>query len=150
MRGGDHHDFRPARPGLKNQVCEIETPDGWKGLTICNVVPNMFRFIDASPRKAPPMTDTPCDSSLPARYTDGRFGPGNPGRRAGSRNQASRRVVMAILEHFERNREDILDRLGLAYTPAYAGLLARLLPRQVELAPSFVDEVSDDEIARML
>ena len=96
------------------------------------------------------MTDTPCDSSLPARYTNGRFGPGNPGRRAGSRNQASRRVVTAILEHFERNREDILDHLGNYHTPAYAGLLGRLLPRQVELSSSFIDEVSDDEIARML
>jgi hypothetical protein len=96
------------------------------------------------------VTDTPCDSSLPARYTNGRFGPGNPGRRPGSRNQASRRVVMAILEHFERNREGILDRLGNGYTPAYAGLLGRLLPRQVELAPSFVDDVSDGEIDRML
>jgi hypothetical protein len=96
------------------------------------------------------VTDTPCDSSLPARYTDGRFGPGNPGRRAGSRNEASRRVVMGILEHFEKNRDAILDRLGGQYTPAYAGLLARLLPRQVELAPSPIDEVSDTEIARML
>lgn len=100
--------------------------------------------------RLPPVTDTPSASSPPARYTNGRFGPGNPGRRAGSRNTASRRVAMAILEHFENNRENILDRLWKGNTPAYAGLLARLLPRQVELVPSLLDDVSDAEIARLL
>lgn len=96
------------------------------------------------------MTDTPSDSSLPVRYSDGRFGPGNPGRRPGSRNTASHRMVLGVLEHFERNRDTILDRLGKQYTPAYAGLLGRLAPRQVELAPSILEHISDAEIARML
>jgi hypothetical protein len=35
------------------------------------------------------------------RLPNGKFATGNPGRRRGSRNRASHRVVMSILEDFE-------------------------------------------------
>jgi hypothetical protein len=89
-------------------------------------------------------------STLPARYGNGRFGPGNPGPRVGSRNHASRRVAMLVLEHFERNRDRILDHMALSHAPAYGALIGRLLPRQVELTTSTLEELSDDEIVRML
>jgi hypothetical protein len=89
-------------------------------------------------------------SSLPARYGNGRFGPGNPGRRPGSRNHASRRTAMLVLQHFERNRDKILDHMALSYTPAYGALIGRLLPRQVELSTSRLDELTEAELARVL
>jgi hypothetical protein len=88
--------------------------------------------------------------SLPARHSNGRFGPGNPGRRTGSRNHASRRTAMLVLQHFERNRDKILDHMALSYTPAYGALIGRLLPRQVELTTSNLDDLSDAEIASIL
>jgi len=59
-------------------------------------------------------------SPLPARYGNGRFGPGNPGRRRGSRNHTSRRTSMLVLQHFERNRDNILDNMALNRAPATA------------------------------
>jgi hypothetical protein len=64
----------------------------------------------------------------PVRYGNGRFGPGNPGRRAGSRNRISQRLVMSILADFERNRENVLQRLRTENAAAYARLVARFLP----------------------
>ncbi len=92
------------------------------------------------------------DGSLtpPARHGNGRFGPGNPGRRPGSRNQASRQMVMLILEHFERNRDKILDHMAFRYSPAYGALISHFLPRQIELTTSTLEEVSDADIARMI
>ena len=89
-------------------------------------------------------------STLPARCGNGRFGPGNPGRRPGSRNHASRRAAMLVLQHFERNRDNILDHMALSYAPAYGALIGRLLPRQVELTTSNLDDLSDAEIASVL
>lgn len=64
----------------------------------------------------------------PARYANGRFGPGNPGRRAGSRNRISQRLVTAILADFERNREAVFQRLREDHAAAYVRLVARFLP----------------------
>jgi hypothetical protein len=59
-------------------------------------------------------------------------------------------MVILILEHFERNRDNILDRLAQYHTPAYGALIANLLPRQVELTTSTLDDVSDADIVQMI
>ncbi len=42
------------------------------------------------------MPDTAAPANhAPARHPNGRFGPGNPGRRAGARNHVSHRAAMA-------------------------------------------------------
>lgn len=64
----------------------------------------------------------------PGRCANGRFGPGNPGRRAGSRNRMTQRLVTAILADFERNRETVLHHLRTEHSAAYARLVARFLP----------------------
>jgi hypothetical protein len=93
------------------------------------------------------MSDT-ADTTLPARYANGRFGPGNPGRRAGARNRVSHRAAMAILEDFELHRGEVLDRLRRLFTPAYFAILTRLLDRELQVeAPAF-DDYSEAELAR--
>ena len=85
------------------------------------------------------MSDDNGDASSecgPARQANGRFGPGNPGRRAGSRNKMSQQLVMAILADFERHRESVLSRLRSDHAAAYARLVARFLP-----AGEIADEV---------
>jgi hypothetical protein len=89
------------------------------------------------------------DTTAPARYSNGRFGPGNPGRRAGARNQISHRAVMAILEDFELNEKNVLVRLRNEFTPAYFAVLTRLLDRQLQVDSPLVDEWSDAEAARV-
>jgi hypothetical protein len=70
---------------------------------------------------------TPLDPPS-GRLANGQFTLGNPGRRAGSRNRASHRVVMAILGDFERNRQDVLENLRRHHPVAYFDTLARLAP----------------------
>jgi len=66
----------------------------------------------------------------PGRLANGQFTLGNPGRRAGSRNRASHRVVvMAILNDFERNRIEVLEHLRRKYPVNYFDTLARLTPQ---------------------
>jgi len=90
------------------------------------------------------MSDTP---ALPARHANGRFGPGNPGRRAGARGRISHRAAMAILQDFEMNRSAVLGRLRLTFTPAYFAILLKLLDSQLQVEPPAFDEYSDDEAA---
>jgi hypothetical protein len=86
--------------------------------------------------------------ALPARHANGRFGPGNPGRRTGARNRVSHRAAMAILEDFELHKSEVLRILRQSYTPAYFAILMRLLDRELQVeAPAF-DDYSEAELAR--
>ena len=93
------------------------------------------------------MTDSP---SPAGRNGAGRFGPGNSGRPVGAQGRASARISLGILKHFERNSEVFLDRLLACHTPAYAGLLGRMVPRDGDAAPSAVDEASDRDVRTKL
>lgn len=87
------------------------------------------------------------DHNLPARYADGRFGPGNPGRPLGSYNRASRRAALAILNHFEAIQHNFLDKLE--YNSAmYIALLSKVLPRQIEIGASGLAGISDLEVIK--
>jgi len=78
------------------------------------------------------MPQTP---ALTARHANGRFGPGNPGRRAGARNRISHRAAMAILQDFELHRDEVLQDLRRGYPPAYLAILLRLLDRELQSEP---------------
>ena len=75
----------------------------------------------------------PSDSSAPARHANGRFGPGNPGRRAGARSRVSHRAAMAILQDFELHKGSVLERLRTQFAPAYFAVLTRLLDRELQV-----------------
>jgi len=108
-----------------------------------------------------------CDAALdegarsaPARLTNGRFRPGNPGRRLGSRNKLTQRLVMSILADFERNRETVLSHLRSEHAAAYARLVARFLPQgtlsaadeEAPAAPAFAGlgrEALSEALARL-
>ncbi len=83
----------------------------------------------------------------PPRNSDGRFGPGNPGRRPGARNKVTRRIVLAVLADFEANQEAVLLRLRKYNLDRYIALVGKLLPREVELCAPDPDELSDEEVA---
>jgi hypothetical protein len=88
------------------------------------------------------MTD---DANLPARYPDGRFGPGNNGRPAGSYNRASRRAALAILDHFEEIQDGFLAELA-ENRHLYINLLSKVLPRQIQIGLSGVEAMSDADV----
>ena len=70
-------------------------------------------------------------SDYPAapRDANGRFMPGNPGRRPGAVGKASARAAQAILADFETHQDDLLPRLRDWFVPQYVALVSRLLPR---------------------
>lgn len=90
------------------------------------------------------MSDTPA----PTRCANGRFGPGNPRRRASARNRVSHRAAMAILDDFELHKEDVLRRLRVHYTPAYYAILTRLLDRELRDDAPSLDDYDEAELAR--
>jgi hypothetical protein len=69
-------------------------------------------------------------SSLgPARRPDGRFGRGNPGRPAGSRNRISGRIALSLLNHYAEHEAEILQRLNQFHFTDYMRLIGRMLPQ---------------------
>jgi hypothetical protein len=96
------------------------------------------------------MTDATATPHTLGRHANGRFGPGNPGRRPGSRNRASHRAVLAILDDFEMHQEQVLGRLREFFTPHYIDIVSRLLPRQIEVAAPDLDSYSEAEIAHVV
>jgi hypothetical protein len=75
------------------------------------------------------------DGSGPAfapRDANGRFAPGNPGRRLGSRNRVSKRVAQTILADFEANQAELLLRSRRWFLPQYLRMISGLLPRETE------------------
>ncbi len=71
----------------------------------------------------------PTDPPVP-RTPNGAFAPGNPGRRRGSANKLSRRIVATVLADFEKHHLEILRTLRQDFLAQYVGLLGKLLPRE--------------------
>ena len=87
----------------------------------------------------------------PGRLASGQFTHGNPGRRAGSRNRASHRVVMAILGDFERNQHDVLAQLRRSHPVSYFDTLARLAPQLMAgNGERAADDWTDSEAAQIV
>ena len=87
----------------------------------------------------------------PARYDNGRFGPGNPGRRPGSRNRLSDRVAQGLLRHFVENEPEILDKLSSGfYLPIYARLLVPLLRQGPGGSAVDLDDLQPEDAAQVI
>jgi hypothetical protein len=63
------------------------------------------------------------------RDAHGRFLPGAPGRKPGSRNLISARATRHILRHFEARQDEVLDRFERWFLPQYMQMITRLLPK---------------------
>lgn len=93
---------------------------------------------------------TPLDPP-PGRLANGQFTVGNPGRRAGSRNRASHRMVMAILSDFERNAPELLAHLRARYPAAYFDTLVRLAPMLMAVGGDVcAEDWTDSEAAQIV
>jgi len=92
----------------------------------------------------------PAPTASPARYANGRFGPGNPGRRAGARNRISHRATMAILEDFELHKDEVMRRLRDHYLTEYFGFMTQILEREPKAEAPALDDYSEAEIVRTI
>jgi len=85
----------------------------------------------------------------PARYQNGRFGPGNPGRPLGSRNRMSKRIALGILSHYQANEAEILEKLNRFFFPEYIRLIGRMLPRPPAADAPDLETMSPFDVARV-
>ena len=84
----------------------------------------------------------------PARHSNGRFGPGNPGRPRGARRRLSQRVALSLLRHFNENQTQILETLSLGhYLPIYMRVLGQILPRDLEGDALDLEELGAEDAA---
>jgi hypothetical protein len=85
------------------------------------------------------------------RLPNGRFATGNPGRRRGSRNRTTHRVVMTILEDFENHRQPLLEALRTSWPVLYFNILTRLLPRLMDAdTTESIEDWSEKEAAQFV
>ncbi len=86
----------------------------------------------------------------PARYPNGRFGPGHAGRPLGSRNRMSKRVALALLNHFAEHETEILDKINVHYFGDYLRLIGRLLPRPAADGAPDLEAMPAEDVERVL
>jgi hypothetical protein len=84
------------------------------------------------------------------RDSQGRFAPGNAGRPVGSRNRLSQRVLRTLLTDFETHQHEVLHRMRHSFAPAYLSIIARVLPRQVEVVGPAPATFTAEETAIMI
>ena len=96
------------------------------------------------------MSDAAAKSSQPARYENGRFGPGNPGRRPGARGRMGNRVIMAILEDFLVNKDSALKNARFESPTGYLNTILKLLPSADAAEPPDIRAWPDADVETAL
>ena len=93
-----------------------------------------------------PMIDRPG----PLHDANGRFAPGNPGRRKGSRNRMTNQLALGLLDDMALNEAANIEKMRRWYFPQYVQLMTRFIPREaVRPRPDFAD-YAPEETAQVL
>lgn len=95
------------------------------------------------------MTDTPV---TPAKDEKGRFVTGNigGGRPKGSRNKLGEAFIADMLADWEEHGEAVIATVRAEKPDQYLKVVASILPKELNVKVSELDELSDDEIDRQL
>ncbi|MEN3229192.1 DUF5681 domain-containing protein [Methylorubrum rhodesianum] len=76
---------------------------------------------------------------------------GNPaGRPKGSRNKLGEAFLTALSTDFDEHGVSAIERCRKADPVAYVKVVASLLPKELKIERSAVEEMSDDELARLI
>ena len=68
------------------------------------------------------------------RNADGTFAEGNPGRPKGSRNKLFEAFIRVLCDDFEKGGPEVIERLREEQPAQYANVIARLMPKLLELS----------------
>lgn len=79
-----------------------------------------------------------------------RFKPGNPGRPKGSRNKLGEAFIADMLADWEEHGETVIATVRAEKPDQYLKVVASILPKELNVKVSELDELSDDEIDRQL
>lgn len=79
------------------------------------------------------------------------FGPGNnanpKGRPKGSRNKLGEDFVAALQKDFEEHGPQVIETVRTEKPDAYLKVIASILPKELNVNTSRVEEMSDDDLA---
>ena len=79
-----------------------------------------------------------------------RFQPGNPGRPRGSRNKLGEAFIAALAEDFEKHGVEVIERVRIEKPEAYIKVIASLLPKDLNLNVTKLDDLSDEQLLERL
>jgi hypothetical protein len=79
-----------------------------------------------------------------------RFQPGNPGRPRGSRNKLGEAFIAALAEDFEKHGVEVIERVRIEKPEAYIKVIASLLPKDLNLNVTKLDDLTDEQLLERL
>ena len=79
-----------------------------------------------------------------------RFKPGNPGRPRGSRNKLGEAFIAALAEDFEKHGVQVIERVRIEKPEAYIKVIASLLPKDLNLNVTKLDDLTDEQLLERL
>lgn len=85
-----------------------------------------------------------------SRNADGTFGEGNPGRPKGSRNKLSETFLRVLADDFGENGVEVIERLRMESPAQYANVIAKLMPKMMELSGPDGDSIPMSGIVKFV
>jgi hypothetical protein len=80
----------------------------------------------------------------------GKFGPGNSGRPKGSRNKLQAKFLDSLAADFEIEGEAVIRFVRADKPVDYLKIIASVLPKELLMPDSPLNEVSDDDLAEAI
>ena len=80
----------------------------------------------------------------------GKFGPGNPGRKPGSRNKLQAKFLDSLAADFETEGEAVIRFVRADKPVDYLKIIASVLPKELLMPDSPLNDVSDDDLAEAI
>ncbi|MBY0255902.1 MAG: hypothetical protein K2X54_31710 [Methylobacterium organophilum] len=96
------------------------------------------------------MTDNTVQQQRPAHLFKPGASPNPAGRPKGSRNKLGEAFLTALSDDFDQHGVAVIERARKADPVAYVKVVASLLPKELKIERSAVEEMSDDELARLI
>lgn len=78
------------------------------------------------------------------------FGPGNPGRPKGARNKLGEAFLNDMLDDWEKHGTAVIETVRAEKPDQYLKVVASILPKEMNVRVSELEELSDDELDRRI
>lgn len=101
----------------------------------------------AKPKSAPEKTG---EKRKPVPPVEHQFKPGNPGRPKGSRNKLGEAFLQALHDDFEQHGPATIARVREERPHEYLKVTASILPKELNVKVSELDDLTDDQLQRQL
>ena len=80
------------------------------------------------------------------RNAKGQFNPGSGGRQPGARNKLQANVIDVLAKDFKEHGADVVQIVRVEKPAEYLRIVASILPKEVLLTDSGLEDLTDDEL----